>query len=237
MRSSKMLLLIVGVSALFVSSACASTILFQDGFESGTPGASPGPADVGTWSFQVPASQLVTDAASPGAAGGTKYEAVTRSGGWSASDANIGHQAVGSLLRLEADVWTNGNALIYGIDYNPTEKDGFIMVFRTDGSVTCSGTGTLTYNLGAWNHVSMDYVVGASTFDLTVNASTITAQGMLGTYGSTIDTMEICVSADTSYFDNVKVTLNPSSVPEPSVVTLLVSAIFGLVAYAWRKRR
>jgi len=39
----------------------------------------------------------------------------------------------------------------------------------------------------------------------------------------------------TAYIDNVSVTT--ASIPEPSSIALLTSAIVGLLAYAWRKRR
>ena len=35
----------------------------------------------------------------------------------------------------------------------------------------------------------------------------------------------------------VRITLDISSVPEPSAIALLATGLVGLLAYAWRKRR
>jgi len=37
--------------------------------------------------------------------------------------------------------------------------------------------------------------------------------------------------------DNVSVTLTSGEVPEPSTLVLLAAGLFGLLAYAWKKRR
>jgi hypothetical protein len=243
MRSYKLSLILLGVVALVAAPTFASTVLFQDDFETGTPGSAPGAANPGpgTWSFlQAKGFEFVANTNPPGGAGGSsQFMAIGASSGWSESDAVFGHQAVGDHIRLEVDVLgaSGSQPMIYGNDYNPTEKDGFYMYFVPSSNVVgTSGSGTATYNAG-WNHVQMDYVVGGTTFDLYVNGTPVLNQAVAGTYDGTIDTFAFASAAGNGCYDNVKITNLSQTVPEPTSIALLISAVLGLVAYAWRKRR
>ncbi len=106
------------------------------------------------------------------------------------------------------------------------------------GSVLVGGVDTgLTYSVGGWHHLTMDYVPGSSTFSLAIDGQTPLAG--LATTPSAVDGLrfvQTSVGQDRwSVWDNVSVT--SSAVPEPSCIVLLSVGVFGLMAYAWRKRR
>jgi hypothetical protein len=251
MRSAKMLLvlLIVGISALVVSAPTfAGTVLFADDFEGGTVGAYP-TATIGTWNSDTGTDQsqiFVTNGATPGPApgGSTQYLRLARAATWNQVDANFTMQTNPSdLVRMEADVW-GGNCMpsVYaGVDQylGSGFVNGLYLQFRANGSIygPPGALANMTWPVGQWNHVVLDYHPTAATFDLTVNAQTMTGIAML-TPCNVDDLMLTEVSGpEATYWDNVKITLNPSAVPEPSSIALVVTGLMGFLAYAWRKRR
>jgi hypothetical protein len=240
MRRAKLLLVVamVGVGVLFASAVSAS-VLFQDNFETGTLGSQP-VAAVGSWAFALPAQSTIVNANPPGAASGSQYLSVARGATWTEADPVFARQSTnGDLVRLDLDVLGIANTMMYGADYpNPgagDDIDKFFLLFNADGSLT-GNPGVIsgvTYTTGAWNHVRVDYTVGAANYNLTVGSQT--ASVALGGTGA-MNAFLLLNSGGAGYFDNVTVSLNPA-VPEPASVVLLVSAMLGLVAYAWRKRR
>ena len=88
-----------------------------------------------------------------------------------------------------------------------------------------------------WTHLQFDWRLGDATMEMKLGEQSATVPvdtnndakiGKVTIYGGYFD-------GNLSYFDNVKVTVNP--VPEPSSIALLASALLGLVACVWRKRR
>jgi hypothetical protein len=249
MRSYKLslILLVVGVAAFAAAPTFASTVLFQDDFESGTVGSLPGPAAVGTWAFTGDATnnQVVNTGAPTAPAAGVNYLQQKRTGVWSESDAIYASQSAGAVLRFEADLNVVGNMSFYAGNYpapgSGNDQDAFFLQAHPDGAIlapTPSGTLGITCTPGQWQHWTIDYTVGASTFDLTVGDSTATGLSLLsGGSALPFNFLMLASISGTNYVDNVTITLNPSPVPEPASIALLVSALVGLVAYALRKRR
>ena len=158
---------IVLVAGMFVCAAASSfgeAILFQDDFENGAVGSSP-VAETGSWSF-LSTGGVVQDANPPGAAGGSKYMSVSRSG-WSQANSDFASQPVGTQLTLGVDVWgdptASANPLIYATDHDGG-NDAFYLSFAQDGKVKSNAGNEFDWLPNAWNHVEINYVVGASTW-------------------------------------------------------------------------
>jgi hypothetical protein len=230
---------IVLVAGMFVCAAASSSgeaILFQDDFENGAVGSSP-VAEAGSWSF-LSTGGVVQDANPPGAAGGSKYMSVSRSG-WSQANSDFASQPVGTQLTLGVDVWgdptASANPLIYATDHDGG-NDAFYLSFAQDGKVKSNAGNEFDWLPNAWNHVEINYVVGASTWGFTFNGTLSDSDlPMLGTYNGTVTALGLAAgNSNAVYFDNVKVT---TPIPEPMSMGLLATGAAGILAYAWRRRR
>ena len=192
-RSSFGSLLCLSLVALLVGAACMPTVaeevtLFSDNFDNVTVGAAPS-AQVGTWN---PAEGVVADTVS-GAPSGTQYLDIVRPDydeHWGQASAVInagtsvhaefylnGDASAGFLPQFglwsaggSAAAWPSGYAALVSLfdDGKVTNYDGADHV----------DTG-LTWTAGAWEKYEIDYVVGASSYDLTVGGTSTTVSGIL----------------------------------------------------------
>lgn len=205
----------------------------------------------------------VTNWGTPGPKTGNNYLRLVRditsgNSSYNEAEADIGRQTtVGDIVRCEADVYIPifaGNNIFqfYGFDYGGSvEKDNFNFTVHSDGTIwnvarTAVATG-LTATAGMWQHWMVDFHVASgatTTVDLTVGGSTVTGLLTKNAVNSSgylqrvvFDNGFASTQDYQSDVDNVKVTLNPSSVPEPSSVVLIGTGLLGLLAYAWRKRK
>jgi hypothetical protein len=237
--------------------------LFQDDFESqpsanvsviASPDAAtvavPTAPSVGTWvaSFDpnggggADANVQVTNYATPGAASGSNYLRLYRTAGQPFANATFAPQTrAGDHLRLEADIRVSSAAPTVGVEI----IGGTGHVFGTGYTTLCDiyslastvtdGTTSIAYTPDVYQKYQLDYVIGASTLTLQIGANSATFAanaGNVGFFGFGSYPPNVAGFA----IDNVTVT-NLSQVPEPSAITLLASALFGLLAYAWRKQK
>ncbi len=96
-----------------------------------------------------------------------------------------------------------------------TNNSNPFQVLLEGSALSFSGSTTVAPVSGVYNH----YV---TTFMATNSSMTLAFLSTLGSAGGDYST----------YIDNVQI----SMIPEPSMLTLLVASLFGLLAYAWRKR-
>jgi hypothetical protein len=249
--------------AMFVAVPSFASVLFMDNFETGAHGdvldvASPGP---GTWALSgsVPGNSLrlaipTAGGGLPASVYGAQYGATIRGmpevagGVYNYADAPFAAQSNASdLIRFEAEIYgQDGN----GSSGKPVDLKLSLMSAGTEtNSVVIEGNGStasisvgdvatsLTWGIGNWHHVTMDYHPTASTFDLSIDDQSLT--GLAMATPSAVDAVrfsQTSVGQDRwSVFDNVQISV--MSTPEPSAIALMVTGLLGLVAYAWRKRR
>lgn len=113
-----------------------------------------------------------------------------------------------------------------------TMADGSIGYLSSDsGFQPISG---ITWTADAWQKWEIDYAVGASTFALMIDGTTVSgipvysAENLTGLrFASGFNGSE----TTRFYLDEV------AAVPEPSTFALLAAGLVGLLAYAWRKRK
>jgi hypothetical protein len=251
--------LLVLAATMFVASPAYATLVFYDDFEDGDDWGliGSGIVPVGSWSLNggttgnsMMAYWETTHGGLPDSSvfGGRRYGATIRgmvdvpAGAFTNVDAQFAAQSSPSdLVRLEAEIYgqNSGNtACDLQLSFLSGATVANSVVISSSGiSVGGSATG-LTWGLGAWHHVTMDYSPTASTFTLAVDAQT-PLTGLAMTAPSAVDGVrfvQISAGKDRwSCFDNVSVTTMP--IPEPSSIILLVSAVVGLLAYAWKSRR
>ena len=149
-----------------------------------------------------------------------------------------------NLVQFDADIWGTKSTSGKYVDLTLAMLSGttalnsvLIHADASSGSISVGGTGTsLTWGLTAWHHVTMDYYPTTSTFTLAVDSQT--PQTFAMTTPSAVSGFRFVQTSPYynrwSCFDNVQVT---GTVPEPSSIALTVSALLGLVAYAWRRWR
>ncbi len=238
MRVLQCVLVVAALVFMPSSATAAYSVLFEDNFDSGTVGGLPGPAAVGTWVVGGGAvdAMKVVDAGTPGPVSSPNYLSIVRSS-WNQMNAAFPRQTnPGDLIRFEADFYGVAGAKPYIDIWDGANELNWVMTLG-DGSISAPGSGTtLTYNPGEWNHLIMDYHPAASTFDLSINGNVQTGVPM---YQATtgVDAIGFSSVLATSYYDNVKITLNPSEIPEPSSFVLLISAALGLVVFVRRRLR
>ncbi len=244
-------------SATIITNETTSTTLFEDDFE-GVSAISvgfvddPGDTDydpsagTGSWvTKETDVKQIqVTDFDGtttgppvvdyPGAYQGSNYMWVNRTGNF--------NSAVGSLTSVQS---TAGDAIhiewmVYFRD-NPANNSFFRMYsgsgatgnsiasLSANGDQSVGGGGSLTYLSDTWQKWELDYVVNATTYDLTIDGTQATGLSVLesgGAVGSIRFSKGGGVSAKEYFVD---------AVPEPSTFALL--SIGGLMMLIWRRRR
>jgi hypothetical protein len=257
-------LLILAV-ATCISTPAFATVVFSDDFEAGASGDVFGAAVVGSWTLSgsgtgaVPTNSLrlawpTAGGGLPASIYGAMYGGMIRgmpevaAGAYNYADATFANQTnPANRVRLEAEIYGqdgNGSShlpcdLKLAFMAGATETSNVsISGGSTSGVVSVNGVATgLTWDLGVWHHVTMDYYPTTATFSLAVDAQT-PATGLAMISPSAIDGVRFSQTSAGkdrwSVVDNVVIT---GAIPEPSGLVLLATALMGLIAYAWKGRR
>ena len=96
--------------------------------------------------------------------------------------------------------------------------------------------GTVTTGAGYHNY-ELVQVAGAATANLYVDGSLLTAVNPTGAFGASTYTIGNTAGAYGSPVGVYLAGASLNTIPEPSTLALLTIGLFGLLAYAWRKRR
>ena len=247
MRRLKLFLIlsILGFGTLLVSAPASATIitnatttLFSDDFEGGVVNAAPTGGSPGSWAVT---NALVWDAVAPGPSEGTKYLQVARPTGGSASaQANFATQSVGSVVHMETMLNIGetstaagsaagqilGGAWPINIVAGLNGCGHSVLAYSVSGWID---TG-LSYEVDTWQKWQIDWTVGDSTFALAVDEATAPSVA--------VDTSGGYVTLSSFWFGSGEgSTIYIDAVPEPSAFVSLTLGLFGLLAYAWRKRK
>ncbi|RKY07591.1 MAG: hypothetical protein DRP56_05465 [Planctomycetota bacterium] len=229
-----MLILVVVAVAVVTQSASAvlvtngATTLFYDDFESNTTASTaaapdatgdydPDAASVGSWGVTAgDADKIqVTSFGTPGTPEGVNY--LRQTGGGAHSYAQFSSAQTAGTLHFEALV--NPTTTAAGVNTTPVgfqDSGGlwgpFIVLQAGKVQSYTGGTyvpvGSLTYTVGTWAVLEIDWTVGASTCDVTFGGTTVTGVGTRSNAAS----MDRVRFSDVSYYD---------AVPEPATMALL----------------
>jgi hypothetical protein len=175
----------------------------------------------------------------PGAAEGDKYLRIRRSlyVAFSCKENFAAQTKDGDQIHLEQMLYVGagsatGVQLIGWGEDGTTPRiniynDGTTLYDYSQGTTTAISNGFAT---GKWQKWELDYAIGSSTFDLTINGTkasglaTHTAGGLGG-----FDFVQDIVGG--------ALYLDAAPVPEPGTMAALLSAAVALLAYAWKKRK
>ena len=256
----------MGVSGLFafspavadiVNVTTSSTLFSGDGFEglgsnvshAGYPDTSgdynPTGGSPGSWTITEasPYDVQVTDV-SNAAYYGTNYLRVMRpdSGTVEAKQGFATQSTTNDHIRLTEMVYipstpTSNPFQLYGVGSDGstrrmnilTNYGGYSVGSYYSGAVHDTG---LTFSSGVWQNWQVDYNVGAPTCTLTVGTQSATV-----TISSSGDLAAFAFSKNPDATYGFALDDQQASTPEPSSIVLLVSAMFSLLCYAWRRRR
>jgi hypothetical protein len=217
-------------TAVTVTDVTTATTVFKDDFESGNFAPS-----VGTWT--VGPNVTVTTAPSPGPYQGSFYAQIfrdsnTASQGNLAANLSTSQNTPGDLIRLDmmvylpasTDVNVRGQFMLTAGDFNTARAwvrpDGAGNVIAVTAGTTLVDTG-LDYLTGVWQRWQLDYVIGSSTFDFSING--VQAKGFSSVSSGPVSVANIfngSTSPGSFYVD---------AVPEPSTWGLLLSA--GIICF------
>ena len=221
-----------------------SHIAYVDG-RGGLLSARPVNGPAGTWSFAGDDNYTdlqVTDHigdGDPGAAEGDKYLRIRRSlyVSFHCMENFAAQTTAGNQIHLEQMLYVAAGSGL-GVQLIGWGEDGTtprINLFNDGSTLYGYSQGTMTpisngFAKGKWQKWELDYAIGGSTFDLTINGvkasglATHTAGGLAG-----FDFVQEIVGG--------ALYLDAAPIPEPGTIALLLSASVGLLAYAWRKRK
>lgn len=228
------------------------TTMWSDSFETGTIGSAPAndePQD-GTYSGLTGSVKIVNQASASFAAyEGTQFMKVDRVSSASSIIANVaaGSSTANADLELTLPFYvsrgvntvrflkdtTIGNIVgqlgFYGTGQT-TKTAGAVAWFNGQSAQVVDLAQTFTPN--AWNVLVVAHKNGTNTWSVSINGQDAESETGNTTYGTqNITGLAVMGSANgsTIFVDG--------TVPEPSSVALLVTGLFGLLAYAWRKRK
>ena len=226
-----------------ITNVTTATTVFNDNFESGTFSPS-----IGSWILG--SSVTVTNSATPPNPGpfeGSFYAKIFRdsntSGQGNLTAVPISSQAtVGNLIRLAMMVYlpsttdTNVRAqfMLSNGDFNSARAwirpDGFGNVVAVGSGFTLTDTG-LNYITDVWQRWELTYIIGSSTFDVSINGLQATGFPSLSSgVVSAANLFNGSISpAGSFYLDGV--------VPEPSTALLVAIGIVGFLSQRTRNGR
>ena len=103
--------------------------------------------------------------------------------------------------------------------------------------LTSGGFGSVATGLSnAWHTYTISAGPSDTSASLSIDGGTAIAMaGLSGTFSPAAEFGSF--TNGNGYGEWAQVTLETNTIPEPSSIALLVSAMVGLLAYAWRKRR
>ena len=137
------------------------------------------------------------------------------------------------------------SVIFYAIGHGPTDSTGQFGIYANNGAgLVMSGLASGLPETRTWHNIGAKFDLDAKTIDVYtdqvlrghIDLTTYANGVFLNTFTSASNAYVSIGGSDTDrqWFDNFQV---GSVVPEPTTTTLLLSGLFGLVAYAWRKRR
>lgn len=240
------LLVAIPARAVTIQDVTSSTQLFKDDFENGSFSPS-----TGTWSIVGPDVTVISSTVPPfpGPAQGTFYAQLFRNGdeldqgnlqaalsSKAATNGDVIRLSMMVFLPSSTDADARGQFILDDGDFNSARAwarpDGSGHVIAVGPGFALTNTGLL-YSEDVWQEWDLQYAIGASTFDVTVNG--VTATGFASPTSGEIGFVSLfngVRSPGSIYLDGVP-TAN-AAVPEPSSAIL---AVLGLAALGLVKRR
>jgi hypothetical protein len=137
------------------------------------------------------------------------------------------------------------SVIFYATGHGPTDSLGQFGLYASNGAgLAMSGLSSGLPETRSWHNIGAKFDLDAKTIDVYTD-QVLRGHIDLNTYagGAFLNTFTSASNAyvsiggggdDRIWFDNFQV---GSAVPEPTTTTLMLTGLFGLVAYAWRKRR
>jgi len=240
------LLSVIPAKAVTIQDVSTNTELFKDDFENGAFSPS-----TGAWSIVGPDVTVTSSTVPPfpGPAQGTFYAQLFRDGdeldqGNLIAELSSTADKNGDVIRLSMMVFlpsgTDGDArgqfILDDGDFNTARAwvrpDGSGHVIAVGPGFALTDTGLL-YSEDVWQEWDLQYTIGASTFDVSVNG--VTATGLASPTSGEIGFASLfngVRSPGSIYLDGVPAA--NAAVPEPSSAIL---AVLGFVALCLAKRR
>ncbi len=226
-----------------------STVAYPDGSGDYDPTA----GTAGTWAFTEPNPNRiqVTDYATPGAFQGSKYLRAYNEASQMVAYMNFARQStIGEKIHFEQMVYIGKTPivgslpfLIIGLDGSSTRRFHLVTSTSqfglTEGQVACYDSGPsapipgLTYTAGVWQKWEIDYAIGTTLIDVTIDGTKVSNISTGSLPGGALDRIKITTGSDSGTIAKLYL----DEVPEPSSIVLLASGLIGLLCYAWRKRK
>jgi hypothetical protein len=236
-------------NAVTITNLTTNTVLFHDDFENGLSATSP---SVGTWSIVGPAV-TATNALIPGPAQGSFYTQHFRDSDINAqgnlrAQLSAAQTNIGDVIRLSlmlylpssTDASARAQLMLDNGDFNTARAwfipDGAGHVMAVGAGFAQTNTGLL-YMPDTWQEWDLQYAIGASTFDLSVNG--VTASGFSSYTSGPVSFVDLFNGvkdpAGSIFLDAVPLVTN--GVPEPSTWAMMLIGLAGVGFVGWKDKR